>query len=259
VSVSVRTSRDHRRRATILAGSLLLHVALLAWLAIPARPLLEDMVAEDLSVMTLDLQRPIPQDLPEPRPAPASATVAPSPVLPFQVRAPTRAAPAGVPTLSVPAAGIAKPGTAYHPAPLPGAIGGDLRSALRGSATGCVSADAVGLNRQERDKCDERFGAAQARGTYAGPMNAAKAREFEAQAIMQDLARKAKAAPMGVGVDHRSRDQPGTMKEIPFVLGAEQDNLGNPLNAQQQRLKQLDDYRKADVRAKQRSRDNDQR
>ena len=259
MSVSVRSSRDNRRRATILAGSLLLHVALLAWLAIPARPMLEDMVAEDLSVMTLDLQRPIPQDLPEPRPAPASATVAPSPVLPFQVRAPTRAAPAGVPTLSVPAAGIARPGTAYHPAPLPGASGGDLRSALRGSATGCVSADAVGLNRQERDKCDERFGAAQARGTYAGPMNAAKAREFEAQAIMQDLARKAKAAPMGVGVDHRSKDQPGTMKEIPFVLGAEQDALGNPLNAQQQRLKQLDDYRKADVRAKQRSRDNDQR
>jgi hypothetical protein len=259
VSASVRTSRDNQRRATILAGSLLLHVALLAWLAIPARPLLEDMVAEDLSVMTLDLQRPIRQDLPEPRPAPASATVAPSPVLPFQVRAPTRAAPSGVPTLSVPAAGIARPGTAHHPAPLPGASGGDLRTALRGSATGCVSADAVGLNRREREKCDERFGAAQARGTYAGPMNAAKAREFEAQSIMQELARKADEAPMGPGVDHRSKDQPGTMKEIPFVLGAEQDGLGRTRNAQQQRLKQLQDYDKADARAKQRSRDNDQR
>lgn len=151
MNVSVR-SRDRQRRATILAGSLLLHVALLAWLAIPARPLLEDMAAEDLSVMTLDLQRPIPPDLAEPRPAPASATVAPSPALPFQVRAPSHPAPAGVPTLSVPAAGIARPGTAYHPAPLPGASGGDLRTALRGSATGCVSADAVGLNRREREK-----------------------------------------------------------------------------------------------------------
>lgn len=256
--VSVR-SRDNRRRATILAGSLLLHVALLAWLAIPARPLLEDMVAEDLSVMTLDLQRPIPEDLPEPRAAPASAAAAPSPVLPFQVRAPARPAPAGVPTLSVPAAGIGRPGTAIHPAPLPGQSGGDLRTALRGSATGCVSADAVGLNRRERETCDERFGAAQARGTYVGPLNAAKAREFESQAITQELARKANAAPMAPGVDHRSKDQPGTMKEIPFVLGAEQDGLGRTRNAQQQRLKQLRDYDKADARAKQQSRDNDQR
>jgi len=258
VKVSVR-SRDNRRRATILAGSLLLHVALLAWLAIPARPMLESMIADDLSVMTLDLQRPILQHRPEPRPAPASASAAPSPVLPFQVRAPSRAAPAGVPTLSVPAAGIAHPGTANHPAPLPGTGAGDLRTALRGSATGCVSADAVGLNRRERETCDERFGAAQPKGSYTGPLNAAKAREFEAQAIMQELARKANAAPMGVGVDHRSKDQPGTMKEIPFVLGAEQDGLGRPLNAQQQRLKQIDDYRKAEAREKQRSRDNDQR
>lgn len=256
----MRRNGDNRRRATILAGSLLLHVALLAWLAIPARPLLETMVAEDLSVMTLDLQRPVPEDRPEPRPAPASAATAPpSPALPFQVRAPARSAPAGVPTLSVPASGIGRPGAAYHPAPLPGTGAGDLRTALRGSATGCVSADAVGLNRREREKCDERFGAAQARGTYAGPMNAAKAREFEAQSIMQELARKADEAPMGIGVDHRSKDQPGTMKEIPFVLGAEQDGLGRTRNAQQQRLKQIDDYRKADIRAKQRSRENDQR
>lgn len=233
---------------------------MLAWLAIPARPLLETMVSDDLSVMTLDLQRPVPEERVEPRPAPASAATAPSsPALPFQVRAPVRSAPAGVPTLSVPASGIARPGTAIRPAPLPGEGAGDLRTALRGSATGCVSADAVGLNRREREKCDERFGAAQARGTYAGPMNAAKAREFETQAILQELARKADAAPMGPGVDHRSKDQPGTMKEIPFVLGAEQDGLGRTRNAQQQRLKQLRDYDKADARAKQQARDNDQR
>ena len=259
MSVSVRNGRDHRRRATILAGSLLLHVALLAWLAIPARPMLENMIADDLSVMTLDLQRPLREEPLEPQPAPASATAPPSPVLPFQVRAPTRAAPAGVPTLAVPSAGISRPGTANHPAPLPGQAGGDLRTALRGSATGCVSADAVGLNRREREKCDERFGAAQPKGSYTGPLNAAKAREFEAQALAQEVMRRIKEAPMGVGVDHRSKDQPGTMKEIPFVLGAEQDSLGNPLNARQQRLKQIDDYRKADVREKQRSRENDQR
>lgn len=259
MSASVR-SRDHKRRATILAGSLLLHVALLAWLALPAPPLLETFIADDLPTMELDLRRPVREaPRPEPRPAPVSAASAPSPALPFQARAPARPAPAGVPTLSVPAAGIARPGVAIRPAPLPGEGAGDLRTALRGSATGCVSADAVGLNRQERDKCDERFGAAQARGGYAGPLDAAKAREFEAQAIQQELARKANAAPMGPGVDHRSKDQPGTMKEIPFVLGAEQDGLGRTRNAQQQRLKQLDDQRKADARAKRQSRENDQR
>ena len=251
---------DSRRRATILVGSLLLHGALLAWLAIPARPLLETMIAEDLSVMTLDLERPVPEARPERRPVPASAAAASAPPVPsVQARAPARPAPAGVPTLSVPAAGIVRPGTAVRPAPLPGEGAGDLRSALRGSATGCVSADAVGLNRREREKCDERFGAAPPRGSYAGPLNAAKAREFEAQSIMQELARKFDEASMAPGVDHRSKDQPGTMKEIPFVLGAEQDGLGRARNAQQQRLKQLRDYDKADARARQRSRDNDQR
>lgn len=259
MSVGVRTRSDERRRAAILAASLMLHVVVLAWLALPVPPLLETLIADDLPIVTAELIRPEREERPQPRPAAASAAAPAAPALPFQVRQPVRPAPAGVPTLPVPAAGIARPGTAVRPAPLPGEGAGDLKTALRGSATGCVSADAVGLNRREREKCDERFGAAKPRGTYAGPLDAAKAREFEAQAILQDLARKAAEAPMGVGVDHRSKDQPGTMKEIPFVLGAEQDGLGRARNAQQQRLKQLDDYRKADARAKQRSRENDQR
>lgn len=259
VASGVGMARADGRRAAILVGSLLLHVVVLAWLALPVPPLLETLIADDLPTVTAQLIRPEREERPRPRPTPASAAAPLAPSLPFQVRQPVRPAPAGVPTLTVPAAGIARPGTAIRPAPLPGEGAGDLRTALRASATGCVSADAVGLNRREREKCDERFGAAQPRGTYAGPLNAAKAREFEAQAILQELARKANDAPMGPGVDHRSKDQPGTMKEIPFVLGAEQDGLGRTRNAQQQRLKQLDDYRKADARAKQRSRENDQR
>lgn len=224
MSISVR-SRDQRRRATILAGSLLLHVALLAWLALPVPPLLENIVADDLPTMILDLQRPVREETVQPRPAPASAASAPSPVLPFQVRAPVRSAPAGVPTLSVPAAGIARPGTAIHPAPLPGQAGGDLRTALRAS-TGCVSADAVGLTRREREKCDERFGAAKAKGDPLSGMSAEKRQAMDAQAAAQRAYRNYLDAPMGPGVDHRSKDQPGTMKEIPFVLGAQQDGLG---------------------------------
>ena len=64
---------------------------------------------------------------------------------------------------------------------------------------------------------------------------------------------------MGVGVDHRSREGPGTMKEIPWVLGAEQDGLGRPRSAASQRLKQLDDARKADERRRKAARETEQR
>jgi len=66
-------------------------------------------------------------------------------------------------------------------------------------------------------------------------------------------------APMGVGVDHRNRDDPGKGKDIPWVLGAEQDGLGRSRSAEQQALKRLDDARKADERRKTAARQNEQR
>jgi hypothetical protein len=227
VSVSLRINRRDRQRATILAGSLLLHAILLTWLALPARPFLENLIADDVSTVTVDLIRPDREEQPQSRPAAAAQASSPSPVLPFQVRQPARPAPAGVPTLTVPAAGVSRPGTAIRPAPLPGEGAGDLRSALR-TSTGCISADAVGLNRREREKCDERFGAAKPKGDPLSGMSAAKRRELDAQGAAQEAYRRYLDAPMAPGVDHRSKDHPGTMKEIPFVLGAEQDGLGRP-------------------------------
>ena len=247
MNVSLGNTRDGRRRATILVASLLLHVGLLAWLALPVPPLLETFVADELPVVVLDLNRPVRPEQPQPRPAAASAA-SPSPVLPFQVRPPARPVPAGVPTLSVPATGIARPGTAIRPAPLPGEGAGDLRTALRGSATGCVSADAVGLNRREREKCDERFGAAVARGEPLGGMDAAKRRALDAQAAAQEAYRRYQDAPMAPGVDHRSKDQPGTMKEIPFVLGAEQDGLGRERKSVVDERRQAQDLEKRATR-----------
>ncbi|WP_343699490.1 hypothetical protein [Caulobacter sp.] len=225
MSVRVRIGGRDRKRAAILAGSLLLHVALLAWLALPTIP--RNMIADELPTMIVELDRPVPVEVPPPRPAPSEAApVAPAtPTLPFQVRPPARPAPAGAPVLQVPSARIAKPGTAIRPAPLPGE-GGDLRTALRNSYTGCVSADAVGLNRRERERCDERFGAANPKGDPLSGMTAQKRQALEAQGAAQRAYRDYLDAPMGPGVDHRSKDQPGTMKEIPFVLGAQQDGLG---------------------------------
>ncbi len=221
MSGSVRIGGRDRRRVTILAGSLLLHVALLAWLALPVPPLIERMTAEELPTMLLELDRPEPAAAPRPA---AAASEAVAPPLPFQVRPAARPAPAGVPTLQVPAPGVARPGTAIRPAPLPES--GDLRTALRGSYTGCVSADAVGLNRREREKCDERFGAAKAKGDPLSGMTAEKRQALEAQGAAQRAYKDYVDGPMGPGVDHRSKDHPGTMKEIPFVLGAQQDGLG---------------------------------
>ena len=51
---------------------------------------------------------------------------------------------------------------------------------------------------------------------------------MEAQGAAQKAYKDYLDAPMAPGVDHRSKDHPGTMKEIPFVLGAEQDGLGRP-------------------------------
>lgn len=219
-----------RRRAAILAGSLLLHVLILAWLALPVPPLLEQILADDLPIVQVDLIRPEQRESPRPRPAAAQAASAPSPTLPFQVRQPVRPAPAGVPTLAVPAAGIARPGSGVHPAPLPGDTAGDLRTALRAS-TGCANADVVGLNRREREKCDERFGAAKAKGDPLSGMSAEKRQALEAQAAAQRAYRDYVNGPMAPGVDHRSKDQPGTMKEIPFVLGAEQDGEGHAVKS----------------------------
>ncbi len=224
MSGSVRIGGRDRRKAAILVGSLLLHVALLAWLALPTVP--RNLIADELPAMIVELDRPEPTEPPPTRSAASAATAAPSPALPFQLRPPARPAPAGVPTLQVPAAGIARPGTAIRPAPLPGEGAGDLRTALRGSYAGCVSADAVGLNRREREKCDERFGAAKAKGDPLSGMTAQKRQALEAQGAAQRAYKDYLDAPMGPGVDHRSKDQPGTMKEIPFVLGAQQDGLG---------------------------------
>lgn len=229
IAIEGRNGRGapRRRRAAILAGSLLLHVGLLAWLALPVPPLVETLIPDEQHTITLELNRPVRAERPKPRPATASASPLPAAPAPIQPRPPARPAPAGVPTLDVPGAGQTKPGTAIRPAPLPGDSAGGLKSALR-ATTGCLSADVVGLTRRERETCDERFGAAKAKGDPLSGLDPAKRQALDAAAASQEAYRRYKESSMGPGVDHRSKEHPGTMKEIPFVLGAEQDGLGRP-------------------------------
>lgn len=248
------------RNGAVLCVSLLLHAAVLVVLGWPVVARFQDRSNdEDAISVTLERsvvpRRPTPETMASPDRAAAASTLRP--------RAPRLAAPSWVQPLGLaPVPGPPAPGrgTADHPAPLPAGTRGDLRSALRGSSAGCANAEAVGLNRREQEHCDEKFGAmARNAPVYDAPMDGAKRRGFDAQALRQQADRAYRDAPMGVGVDHRSREGPGTMKEIPWVLGAEQDNLGRQMSAEQQALKRLDDARKADERRKKAARQNDQR
>ena len=255
------TRRTRLQNGAVLIGSVVLHAVILAALAWSTGARFPDR-SNDEDAITVTLERSA-------VPRRAAPTIAASPdraaaASPLQPRAPRRVAPSSVTPLGVapvPAPGptAARP-TGVHPAPLPEGPRGDLRAALRGSSVGCANARAVGLNRREQEHCDERLGnIPPGAPVYDAPMDPAKRRALDQQAIRQQADRAYRDAPMGIGVDHRSREGPGTMKEIPWVLGAEQDGLGRQKSAAQQQLKRLDDARKADTLRKKIARENDQR
>jgi hypothetical protein len=258
--VQFAARRTRLRNGAVLAGSVMLHAAILAALAWSTGARFPDR-SNDEDAITVTLERSA-------VPRRAAPTIAASPdsaasASPLKPRAPRLVAPASVTPLGV--APVQAPGpparpTGVHPAPLPEGPRGDLRTALRGSGVGCANARAVGLNRREQEHCDERLGnIPPGAPVYAAPMDPAKRRAFDRQAIRQEAERAYDDAPMGIGVDHRSREGPGTMKEIPWVLGAEQDGLGRQRSSASQQLKRLDDADKADERRKKAARENEQR
>jgi|GEM_PF-1973445 len=158
-----------RRWGALAAVSLVLHAAVLAWLAWPAEPTLT--AAEpDLPPMSVELARPEAEtaSAKAPRPAPAAAASAPIPAPVYLPAAP----PSSVPAAPVPSAG----------APAPGAtVSADaLRGALRAGA-GCVRG--AGQSREEREACEERLGRLQANGpSYPAPMDPGKRAYYDAVA-----------------------------------------------------------------------------
>jgi hypothetical protein len=71
-------------------------------------------------------------------------------------------------------------------------------SGLRGSLVGCANAAAVGLSREERAHCDERFGMRAGEAPALDPIPADKRRAFEAVAAKQEADRKYReAVPTG--------------------------------------------------------------
>ncbi|EJL38437.1 hypothetical protein PMI01_00099 [Caulobacter sp. AP07] len=97
-------------------------------------------------------------------------------------------APRQTPTAeAVAALPIAPVSTMAAPGPAPGAANGDLGAALRRSGVGCANARAVGLNREERDRCAETLGA-QARDApfLPAPIDPGKRAYYDAVAQAYD-------------------------------------------------------------------------
>jgi hypothetical protein len=122
----------------------------------------------------------------------------------------------------VPAAPIAPPSpapaappghgpVALHPSPLPAGPKDELRAALRHSYVGCANRDVVGLNRAERDFCDEQLGKGAKDAKFAGlGLTAAKQRLLDAAGAAKDRDYRYKRDPMTAPV---SRPGPGATAE----------------------------------------------
>lgn len=111
-----------------------------------------------------------------------------APVAPIAPQEPTPA-PAAPPAPRAP--------VAVHPAPQPEGPKGDVRQALRQGAPGCANAAAVGLNRAERELCDEKFGKVAKQSTFSGlGLSADKQRAFDAAAARKEADRRYRDAPI---------------------------------------------------------------
>jgi len=148
-----------RRRTTwALSGSLLAHVVVLTVLALQ-KPMLvipPEQAGPPIPIIPVLLlpKTPPPAAGQKQKPQPIRLHRRPQPFLPPDVTPAPIAPPA--PPASAPSPKA--PVTVFHPAPQPEGPKGDLRQALRQSDVGCANPLAVGLNKAERDLCDERLG-----------------------------------------------------------------------------------------------------
>jgi hypothetical protein len=181
-----------RRDAVAIALSVGFHLAVLAVLAVQA-PVLrippEESGPPQPIIPVLLMPRVPPRASPSARPEPIRLHRRPQPF----------AAPP-IPPLPAPPAPESRPAppgpVAIHPAPLPESPKADVRAALRSSPVGCANPDAVGLNKAEREYCNELLG----KGAKTAPLLGLglardKQAEFDKDAAHKDACRAYRAAP----------------------------------------------------------------
>jgi hypothetical protein len=214
-----------RRRPTgAIAASLIVHLAV-ALAVLSQRP--PDVPTEPPIISVLLVARPPPPASASlVQPAPLRLHLRPQPVLPPQVPTAPIAPPAppGAAANAAPAPGP----VALHPAPLPTGPRGDVRAALRQSYVGCANRDLVGLNRAERDFCDEQFGKGAKDAKFAGlGLTAGKQRLLDAAVAKKEADYRYKRGAMRAGLP--TNDLPGFgAEELGAAMGNEKSGVKIP-------------------------------
>ncbi len=181
-----------RRRTTwAVAISAVVHLALLVVVALQS-PMLnvppEEAGPPEAIIPVLLMPRtPPPRAGQVQKPEPIRLHRRPQPFLPPDVR-PAPIAPPAPAATAAPAPAPKGPVSVFHPAPLPEGPKGDVKTALRHGTVGCANRDAVGLNKAERDLCDEKLGNTKDATPYATGMEltAEKKKLLDAAAAQRD-------------------------------------------------------------------------
>jgi hypothetical protein len=202
-----------RRRNLALTGiSLALHAAFIAWLTLDQGAVFKA-GAPDADEILIQLIPPPPPKQAEVVQAPPRAASAGQPIIHPRAAVlpvPTPVAPSPIPATPKPPApappGPPGPGPAGPPKPVAAPPGpqGNVRAALRASVFGCTNGEAVGLNHEERDRCDEHMGAI-ALGAMAqrAPIDPGKRKVWDLDAAKAEYQRRKRDGAMPLGVDHR--------------------------------------------------------
>jgi hypothetical protein len=212
-----------RRRRTIVAtaGSAVAHLVVLAILAVqsPSLRIRDEPSGPPQAIIPILI-------LPR-TPPPAGSNAPPAPIRLH--RRPQRNLPDALPIAPLPVPAPAQPvgppkaaaPVSVHPAPMPEGPRGDVRTALRRSPVGCSNTLAVGLNRAERDLCDETLGKGAKDAEFIPPgvaMSPAKRALLDQAAAVKE-ARKAEAERPG-GPPAMVKPQPADYDGEPYTSGA---------------------------------------
>ena len=219
-----------RRRRTIIAtvASVVAHVAVLTILALQT-PMLrippQERGPPEAIIPILIMPRTPPPTGSNARPAPIRLHRRPQRNLPKELPV----APLPVPAPSPGATAAPRPqAPVFHPAPKPEGPRGDVRTALRRSPVGCGNELSAGLNRFERDLCDESLGKAAKDADFIPPgvgMTAAK-RALLDEAAAARQARKAAAERPG-GPPAMVKPEAADYDGDPYVTGAGASAMGS--------------------------------
>ncbi|MGH6964047.1 MAG: hypothetical protein ACREE0_06160 [Phenylobacterium sp.] len=218
-----------RRRRTIIATAIsaVAHVAVLTVVALQA-PVLRMPPPErgppEAIIPILIMPRTPPPAGTNARPAPIRLHRRPQRNLPPELPVAPLPAPAPAPSAS-PAP--ARPQAPIHPAPQPEGPKGDVRAALRHSPVGCANGLSVGLNRAERELCDESLGKGARDAEFIPPgsaMSPAK-RALLDQAAAAKEAKKAAAERPG-GPPAMVKPEPSDYDGDPYITGAGESSIG---------------------------------